>query len=176
MILLYGPAGSGKSTQGQLLAKKLGREWLSAGELIRNSDRFEAFTSKGAMIDEETLVDLIREAVDKARAQGKRVVFDGQPGSPEQIEIWRRAGLLELVELVIVLDVPHAESIARLKMRGRADDRMEVWEGKIKYFEQKIYSFLTPVKAAKIPVYTIDGTGSIEAVNARIMQKINSKA
>jgi adenylate kinase len=124
------------------------------------------------MIDEEILVDLIREAVDEVRAQGKKVVFDGQPGSPEQIEIWRRVGLLDLVEAVIILDVPHEESIARLKLRGRADDRMEVWMGKIRYFEQKIYSFLTPVRDAKIPVFMVDGMGDIETVNDRIMQKI----
>ena len=35
MIIIFGLAGSGKSTQGQLLAEKLGYVWLSVGEVIR---------------------------------------------------------------------------------------------------------------------------------------------
>lgn len=66
MIMIYGPAGAGKSTQGQLLAQKLGRKWLSAGQIIRDSGRFEEFTKQGKMIDEKLLVELIREQVQLA--------------------------------------------------------------------------------------------------------------
>ena len=38
MILLLGPAGSGKGVQGRLLADKLGWRWLSMGALLRESD------------------------------------------------------------------------------------------------------------------------------------------
>lgn len=173
MILIYGPAGAGKSTQGQLLAQKLGRKWLSAGEIIRNSGKFKDFTSKGAMIDEQTLVGLIFDAVSAVRAEGKEVVFDGQPGSPEQFGLWEKVGLAEMVELVVVLEVSQKESIRRLSQRGRDDDEMAVWMEKFRYYEQKIYSFLTPVKAAKIPVVYVDGEGDVEEVNKRIVQRLD---
>lgn len=169
MIAIYGPAGAGKSTQGQLLASKLGRKWLSAGEIIRNSGEFKDFTSKGAMIDERTLVRLIFEAVVEAEREGKDVVFDGQPGSPEQIEYWREAGLLDRLECVVVLEVPEEESIRRLSKRGRDDDNLEVWKRKFRHYEQKICSFLTPVEEAKIPIYYVDGNGSPEEVLNRIV-------
>lgn len=172
MIAIYGPAGAGKSTQGQLLAKKLGREWLSAGEIIRNSGEFSDFTAKGAMIDERTLVRLIFDAVSKVEAEGKDVVFDGQPGSPEQISFWREAGLLDKLECVILLEVPKEESIRRLSERGRDDDNMEVWERKFRHYEQKICSFLAPVREAEIPIFAVDGVGEIEEVNKRISSKI----
>ena len=168
MIAIYGPAGAGKSTQGQMLAESLGRKWLSAGEIIRNSGKFGDFTSKGAMIDERTLVRLIFDAVKEAEQEGKDVVFDGQPGSPEQIEYWREAGLLDRLEYVIVLEVPEEESIRRLSKRGRDDDNLEVWKRKFQHYEQKICSFLTPVKEAKIPVYYIDGVGRPEEVLGRL--------
>lgn len=175
MIAIYGPAGAGKSTQGQLLAKKLGRKWLSAGEIIRNSGKFNDFTKKGAMIDERTLVRLISTAVKEANSEGYDVVFDGQPGSPEQIDYWREAGLLDKLECVILLTVPEEESIRRLKDRGRADDNMSVWKAKLAHFEQKIYSFLTPVKSAKIPIYEISGLGTPSDVLTRILYILRSQ-
>lgn len=170
MILIYGPAGAGKSTQGQLLAKKMGRKWLSAGEIIRNSGKFKDFTKSGKMIDEQTLVGLIFDEVMKAKNEGMDVIFDGQPGNPEQISYWKEAGLLDLVEGVVVLEVPQEESIRRLKMRGRDDDNMEVWKEKFRHYEQKICSFLTPVKDAEIPIFYIDGTAKIEDVNRKILE------
>jgi CRP-like cAMP-binding protein len=37
MIIFFGPAGSGKSVQGQLLAAKQGWRWLSTGQLLRDT-------------------------------------------------------------------------------------------------------------------------------------------
>ena len=37
MIIFFGPAGSGKSVQGQLLSARHGWRWLSAGQLLRDS-------------------------------------------------------------------------------------------------------------------------------------------
>ncbi len=172
MIAIYGPAGAGKSTQGQLLAERLGREWLSAGEIIRNSGKFKDFTAKGAMIDERTLVRLIFDAVEEVRREGKEVVFDGQPGSPEQIDYWREVGLLDRLECVVILEVPEEESIRRLSKRGREDDNLEVWKKKFQHYEQKICSFLTPVREAKIAIYRIDGVGTREEVLERMLEKI----
>ncbi len=85
MILIYGPAGSGKSTQGRMLAEKMGRTWLSAGQLIRDSHRFDEYTSKGAMIPENILVDLLWENMNAVFKEGGEVIFDGQPCSVEQV-------------------------------------------------------------------------------------------
>ena len=37
MIILMGLAGSGKSTQGRILAERLGGVWLSAGQVLRET-------------------------------------------------------------------------------------------------------------------------------------------
>lgn len=41
MIILMGLAGSGKSTQGQILAKARGGVWLSAGQVLRDTPNEE---------------------------------------------------------------------------------------------------------------------------------------
>ena len=157
MILIYGPAGSGKSTQGRMLAEKLGRIWLSAGQLIRDSHRFDEYTSKGTMIPEDILVDLLWENMEEVFKKGGDVVFDGQPGSVAQVDM---------------LKITEKELLKRLAGRGREDDNIEVWKQKISYFEQKSYSFLTEMKKKGVKIYEVDGLGSIEEVNKRIMELV----
>src|SRR5574344_676096 len=174
IIMIYGPAGVGKTTQAQILADKLGRKWLSAGQIIRDSQLFNNFTSKGAMIEEKTLVELLKNAFNDASKAGKDVVFDGQPGTPEQVEMLKNAGILDRVEYVILLKAPEEELIKRLSSRGREDDNVDVWKTKIKYFEQKSYSFLTEMKRQNVKVFEIDGCGTIEQVADKINNiKIN---
>jgi adenylate kinase len=37
MIVFFGPAGAGKSVQGQILAARYNWRWLSTGQLLRDS-------------------------------------------------------------------------------------------------------------------------------------------
>lgn len=174
MILIYGPAGVGKSTQGRILAEKMGRKWLSAGQIIRDSGEFQEWTRQGKMIDERILVNLIRREVEGAELEGKRVVFDGQPGSDKQIEYWEEAGLIGKIEKIIVLRLGKEELMRRLAKRGREDDRKEVWEEKISYFEQKIDTFLRGFEQKNISIMEIGAEGEIEEVTERIMAKIRA--
>ena len=174
MILIYGPAGSGKSTQGRLLAEKMGRTWLSAGQLIRDSHRFDEFTSKGAMIPENILVDLLWENMNAVFEKGGDVIFDGQPGSVDQVGMLEKVGVFAHTEFVVLLSVPEGELLKRLAERGREDDNIEVWKQKISYFEQKSYSFLTEMKSRGVKIFEVDGMGSVEEVNERIMKLVQS--
>jgi len=51
MIIFLGPAGSGKSVQGQLLAEKYNWQWLSVGQLLRASsdEKVQKIMQKGKL-------------------------------------------------------------------------------------------------------------------------------
>ena len=152
----------------------MGRTWLSAGQLIRDSHRFDEFTSKGAMIPENILVDLLWENMNAVFEKGGDVIFDGQPGSVDQVGMLEKVGVFAHTEFVVLLSVPEEELLKRLAERGREDDNIEVWKQKISYFEQKSYSFLTEMKTRGVKIFEVDGMGSVEEVNERIMKLVQS--
>ena len=41
MVIFFGPAGSGKSTQGRIVADKYGWRWLSVGQVLRDAGEFD---------------------------------------------------------------------------------------------------------------------------------------
>ncbi len=162
MIMIFGPAGSGKTTQGEMLAEKLGRKFLSVGQICR--EQFEEYTKDGSMVPVPALARAIMKEIHAAEADGSEVVLDGQPWGKDSIEVMNETGMMGAIEVAIVIDVPREECLKRLAMRGRSDDRMEVWNKKLNMFEQKIYSFLTGVEAAGVPILYVDGSGNINDV------------
>ena len=80
MIVFFGPAGAGKSVQGQMLAARNGWRWLSAGQLLRDTRDPELFAQMrtGGLVDPEKVNKLIGEALDRAK-DIDRVVLDGYP-------------------------------------------------------------------------------------------------
>ena len=164
MIMVYGPAGAGKSTQGRMLAAELGRIWLSAGQLIRDS-----------MIPEELLVALLTENMYREIRSGKDVVFDGQPGSVEQVEMLEKTGIFQEVEFVVDIRVDEAELYRRLSLRGREDDNLAVWQRKINYYREKSVPFLAKMKEKGLKVYEVDGNGDEETVNQRILALVEAE-
>ena len=166
MIFIFGPAGSGKSTQCQALAEKLGREWRSVGEICRQ--QFESYTRSGEMVPEPELALAIKREIDEVLASGRDLVFDGQPWSPEGAKIMLDAGIFDHVEGIILLDVPRGELLSRLAARGRADDRPEVWAKKIDMYKARIAAFLDPIRKAGIPIVEVSGLGTPPEVTARL--------
>ena len=68
MIVFFGPAGAGKSVQGQILAARFGWRWLSAGQLLRDSKDIEVLKQMrtGNLVTTETVNRLMGEALNWA--------------------------------------------------------------------------------------------------------------
>ena len=170
MIILFGPAGSGKSTQGRTLADLYGWRWLSVGQVLRDSGEFDDIMKEGALVDDATVVRLMDKQIEFAEAEGMEIVLDGYPRDKEQTEIMLKAGssFFDKLDGAIVLRVPIEELWQRIELRGREDDTKEALEKRINIFEQNIGSILDLLRSREIPIYEVDGVGEFDEVTERI--------
>ena len=179
MIVFFGPAGAGKSVQGNLLAARNDWRWLGAGQLLRDSKDPELLTrmSTGKLVDPEIVNRVMGEALDRADDKVKRVILDGFPRQLEQAKwLLETAGenSIRKIDLVIVLEVPRSDLLRRLAIRGRLDDVPEIIDERLKIYRQEMYPVLTYFNENGIRISHIDGTGTVGQVHDRIMEEINS--
>ena len=79
MVILFGLAGSGKSTQGQILAKKYDMEWLSVGQVLRETGKFDATLEKGELVDDDVVIKIMKAKIESVKKYGKDIILDGFP-------------------------------------------------------------------------------------------------
>ena len=171
MIILFGPAGSGKSTQGRTIADKYGWRWLSVGQVLRDTGKFDEILKSGELVDDATVVKLMSEQIDRANAEGMEVVLDGYPRDQKQTEIMladEDSEFFDNVDVAIVLDVPKEELWKRIESRGREDDTKEVVEKRFAIFEENIDAILPLLAERKIPIFRVDGVGGYDEITERI--------
>ncbi|MDR3298007.1 MAG: nucleoside monophosphate kinase [Candidatus Nomurabacteria bacterium] len=170
MILLFGPAGSGKSLQGQILAEKYGWHWLSVGQILRNQNdpEINEKLKGGELFDDEFVSGLVHKTIAEFEATGKNMILDGYPRDAWQAQWIIDRGDADKISGAIVLDVPAEELWKRIKGRGRPDDTEAVLKRRWEIFEQNIYSILPLLENENVKITTINGVGEIAEITARI--------
>jgi adenylate kinase len=137
-VLLLGPQGAGKGTQGKLVSREYGIPHIATGDILRAAmaagselgRKVKPIYDAGGLVPDDIMIELIRErlAADDA-ANG--FVLDGFPRTAVQAEA--QDEMLEEIgrPLTVVLEfqLPEKVSIERLTRRageeGRADDTPE---------------------------------------------------
>lgn len=175
MIVFFGPAGAGKSVQGQMLAARHGWRWLSAGQLLRDTRDIELIKEmqSGALVNSEKVNILMGEALKRATSID-RVILDGFPRELSQAK-WLIASRPEhqrSIALVVVLEVPRAELLKRLEVRGRIDDTPEAIDERLRIYRQEMYPILSYFTEENVNIAHIDGTGTVGQVHDRIMEEL----
>jgi adenylate kinase len=177
MILLFGPTGAGKSMQGQMLAVRQGWKWLSTGEMLRQSEDPEVIATlkSGELVSDELTYQVFEAAVQDARnKQYANIIIDGFPRTKEQAA-WLddyMAQMGEKIDIVIVLEVPEAEIMARLEKRHRMEDTPETIEKRMAIYRQKMYPVLGIFAEADVKIIHLDGTGTAGEVHDRIYDEV----
>ncbi|MBQ3469982.1 nucleoside monophosphate kinase [Candidatus Saccharibacteria bacterium] len=175
MIIFFGPAGSGKSTQGRKIADTYGWRWLSVGQVLRDTGEFEETLKNGELVDDETVVKLMNKQIEFADAEGMEIILDGYPRDKKQTEIMlndKDSAFFDRVSGAIILEVPKEELWRRIEERGRSDDVKEVVERRFEIFEQNICSILPLFIERNVPVERVDGVGDFDEVTKRITKVI----
>jgi len=125
-IVLMGAPGSGKGTQAQRLVTKLGIPQISTGDILRQhrkdgtelGKRADAIMAAGKLVDDATMLDIIRDRVAQPDAQ-RGFILDGFPRTQAQAE-----GLATLmrdlgtpIDAVVLFEVGADELVRRISGR-----------------------------------------------------------
>lgn len=177
MIVFFGPAGAGKSVQGQMLAARHGWRWLSAGQLLRDTHDIELIKEMqtGQLVDSEKVNKLLGQALKRAK-NIDRVILDGYPRELSQAKwlVETQPEHERSIAIVIVLEVPRSELLKRIEVRGRLDDTPEAVDERLKIYRTEMYPILSYFTEQGIHIAHIDGTGSVGQVHDRIMEELEA--
>ena len=171
MIVFFGPAGAGKSMQGQILAARQGWRWLSAGQILRDTHDPEIVQTmhEGKLIPHDMITRIMGDVIGKA-GEIDQIILDGFPRELEQAKwlINSKTDHGRDIGLVIVLEVPREELLKRLAIRGRADDTPEAIDQRLHIYRQEMYPILGLFSDDHIPVVHIDGVGTVGEIHERV--------
>ena len=178
MIILFGLAGSGKGTQSKALSEIYGWRWISTGDLIRKSGRYNDTIDGGDMISDAAVTELLERELDLTDAEGYDVVLDGYPRTATQAEwIVSREG--DKLYGAIILDVPRDELYQRLYQRagldGRVDDQEKASiDRRFALYDEHISSIVPVLESHNIPVIHVDATGDPGEITDRLCAVIET--
>jgi adenylate kinase len=185
-LILFGPPGSGKGTQSQLIIEKYGLIHISTGDLLRNEIKAgtplgheaDKFIQKGQLVPDEVVIGMIGSVLE-AHPGAKGFIFDGFPRTAAQSEALDK--LLSLrktaITIVLSLEVPEDELIRRLlergKTSGRSDDAsVEVIKARILEYHNKTIPVADHY--AKVDKFKkVKGDGTIEETFALLCQEMD---
>lgn len=178
MIILFGPAGSGKSVQGHLLAARFDWRWLSAGQLLRDArdPAFVAAMQRGEFVSDDQIRQVVGHAL-KAATDLPGVVLDGFPRQLQQAQwlVESREELGSGIDLVVVLEVPMEELERRLSIRGRADDTEQAIEHRMELYKEETLPILAYFDEQNVPVTHIDGNDTVGRVHDKIVEELTAR-
>lgn len=178
-IIIIGIQGAGKSTQGNLLSKKLDIPYLSTGHIFRELAKehtplgryIKETMNAGFLIPDEKTLGIVEEYLSRPEYK-KGYILDGFPRTIKQAEAFVNG-----VSGVVYLKVSDKEALWRLSYRegdsadGREDETLTAVRKRIELF----HKFTEPVLEFyrhKHVLHEINGEQDIENIHKEIMQKL----
>jgi adenylate kinase len=179
-ILLLGPPGSGKGTQGKLLSERLGVPAISTGDILRQAVKdgttlgrqAQAIMAKGDLVPDDLIVNLIRDRIGRSDA-GAGFILDGFPRTVPQAEALETmlSGNGDGLSAVLNFSVPEPELVERMlqraKAEGREDDRPETIRERLRVYRDKTEPLIGYYRKKDL-VADVPGVGTVPEITARV--------
>jgi adenylate kinase len=180
-VLLIGPPGSGKGTQGTRLAAQLGVEHIATGDLLRaevaaHSEigrEVSSMLDRGELVPDSIVFELVMPRI-AAAAKSGGYLLDGYPRSVDQaVEARKLADQADAApDAVIYLDADRDELmrriLARAKEQGRTDDTAATVEKRLAVFEEATQPLVEYYRERGL-LHVIDAGQDQRAVTAAIL-------
>lgn len=171
-LIFLGAPGSGKGTQAEILAKRIGVPSISTGEMLREAvaaqselgNRVKAIMDTGELVDDETMAEVVQDRLGQADAVGG-FILDGYPRTQGQAATL--TSILQnkewVLDAVIHFEVPEEELVRRALLRQRADDREEVIRQRQQVYRRQTQPLIDHYGQQGV-LCVVDGHQSIEEV------------
>src|SRR5262245_37665685 len=126
-LIILGPQGSGKTTQAELLAKKFGFAFFSAGDVLREIAQEDTELGRtvrqtvnveGRLVEPELISGVIKDKIATV-PKDRGLILDGYPRSLMQYELlkkfWPETGRGDYE--IVFIDLSNGEAVTRLGRR-----------------------------------------------------------
>lgn len=186
-LLIIGPQGSGKGTQGARVAEAFRIPAISTGDVFRANvkegtplgQQVQAIIAAGDLVPDELTGAIVRDRLSQDDAAGG-FLLDGYPRNIGQVGDLD-AFLDERDEPltgVIELSVPREESIRRIAQRaaeqGRSDDNDESIAKRLSIYESETAPILDVYRERGV-AFEVDGVGTLDEVFERIITALAAR-
>ncbi len=193
-LILLGPPGAGKGTQGENLAKKRGLIQLSTGDMLRQAVKAgtpvglvaSAIMEAGGLVPDDVVINIIAERIAQPDC-AKGFILDGFPRTLKQAaaldELLTTTG--KQLDAVIELKVNDDALLSRIENRARetiaaggvprADDNAEALRKRLMAYYRETAP-LIGYYFAKGKLHCVDGMAPIPQVESQVDAVLNSVA
>lgn len=135
-VLLFGPPGVGKGTQGRILAQIPGFYHISTGDMFRSLDIhselgrvFVEYSSKGELVPDEVTTKLWEEhthaltVLSRFKPREDLLILDGMPRTVKQARLLEEH--IEVLEVVHLVANDMNKMVKRLQRRALKENRVD---------------------------------------------------
>ena len=182
ITVLFGPPGSGKGTQAEIISERFSLPHVSTGQMLRDAvtagtelgRQVAPIMESGELIPDDMMVRIIEHRLSQPDAQDG-VLLDGFPRTVPQAreldEMLERTG--REIGVVLFFDVPESELVKRIAHRAdldhRADDTPEAFIQRMREYEAKTAPVIGYYQDRGTRIEFVDGNARIETVTDSIL-------
>jgi adenylate kinase len=172
-VLLAGRPGAGKGVQGVRLARRLGVQYLSTGDVLRHEiaigsalgNAVERLVANGRLLPTGLIVAIVESNLD-----GTGYVLDGFPRTVAQAEtLFAQTALDPTVAIEITVPAPVAT--ARLRHRGRPDDDAAVVRERLATYDTETVPALDVLDRRGLLI-RVDGHAAPDTVERNVLHAL----
>ncbi len=124
-ILIFGPNGSGKGTQGAIIKEKYGLDHIESGAIFREhikggtelGKKAKEYIDRGDLVPDDITIPMVLETLQKSKDKGW--LLDGFPRSLAQAEALDKALKESGMALDYVIEIVLPRDVAKLRITGR---------------------------------------------------------